>query len=148
MLPLPTHKPLLEKLDPATLFYFLALQTQYWADSNSIPFHMGLSSIHTEVSGQGAGLEELTVCRGRYGTAKTTLLSQCKSRSHRKYRNTEKGAPNCIWGIWEDIEEVATDPRLERSRGAGLMGDLEMVTVAEGSECEKTIWGTEKGSCD
>lgn len=61
MLPLPTHEPLLEKLDLATLFCFLALKMQYWAGSNSIPFLMGFSSIYTDGYGLGSALEELTV---------------------------------------------------------------------------------------
>lgn len=48
MLPLPTHEPLLEKLDPATLFCFLALQMQCWAGFNSTPFYTGLLSICTD----------------------------------------------------------------------------------------------------
>lgn len=66
MLPLPTHEPLLEKLDPAILFYFLALKMQYWAGSNSIPFPMGLLSIYTDESGPESALEELRVWGGRY----------------------------------------------------------------------------------
>lgn len=59
LLPLPTHEPLLEKLDPATLFCFLALKMQYWAGSSSIPFYMGLSSICTDGLGPEPALEVL-----------------------------------------------------------------------------------------
>lgn len=77
MLPLPTHEPLPEKLDLATLFCFLALKMQYWASSNSIPFHMVLSSIYTDGLGPRSASEELTVGGGRYVTAKTILCGQC-----------------------------------------------------------------------
>lgn len=76
MLPLPTHEPLLEKLDSTTLFCFLALKMQYWAGSNSIPFHMSLLSIYTDGSGPGSALEGLTVWGGRYVTAKMAFLCQ------------------------------------------------------------------------
>lgn len=66
-----------EKLDLATLFCFLALKMQYWAGSNSIPFHMGLSSIYTDELGPGSALEELTVGGGSYVTAKATPCGQC-----------------------------------------------------------------------
>jgi hypothetical protein len=51
MLPLPTHEPLLEKLDPATLFYFLALKMG-WSQSNPIS-HGFIKYLHRWVRPRG-----------------------------------------------------------------------------------------------
>lgn len=110
---LPTHEPLLEKLDPAALFCFLAFKMQYWAHSKSVPFHTGLSSICTDGSGPGSALEELTVWGGRFVISETTPCGQCYVEEAQSLRECRKWAPNSAWGVREGISDrVTTELRL------------------------------------
>lgn len=148
MLPLPTHEPLLEKLDPATLFCFLALKMQYWARSNSIPSHMGLLSIYTDGSCPGSDLGKLMVGGGRYVTVKATLCGQCYVNEAQGLWEQRTWVPSSAWGIRDGISErVAIELSLEGGRGAGLMKELGVLAQAEGAENAKAIWGAERGSC-
>lgn len=90
LLPLPTHEPLLEKLDPATLFCFLALKMEYWAGSNSIPFYMGLSSICTDGLGPEPALEVLKSGEADMSPEDNTVWSALLRRDG-AYGNTANG---------------------------------------------------------
>lgn len=148
MLPLPTHEPLPEKLDLATLFCFLALKMQCWARSNSTPFRVGLSSTYTDGSGAESALEELTVGGGRYVTVQATPCGQCCVDEAPGLWEHRTWAPDSAWGVRGGVSERATtELRLEGGRGAGLMKELGSLTQAEGTEYAKAIWGAEKGSC-
>lgn len=124
MLPLPTHECLLEKLDPATLFCFLALQMQYWAGSNSILFYVGLLSIYTDGSGPESTLEELKVWGGRYETGIKHCVVSSMSRRHRACGNTEHGLLMLPGGSGTASQKL----RLEGDRASGLIKELGMVS--------------------
>lgn len=48
MLPLQHARASPREVGSVTLFRFLALEMQYWTDSNSIPFNISLCSIYTD----------------------------------------------------------------------------------------------------
>lgn len=66
MLPLPTHEPLLEKLDPATLFCILALKNAILVWFQFILISYEFIEHYTDGSGLGSALKELRVWGGKY----------------------------------------------------------------------------------